>query len=453
MVKFRLDWAWLAAGWAENVIITVTDGTITNVEEDGDTDDATRVSGFALPGLTSLHSHAFQRGMAGLTETRSASDDSFWTWRETMYRFLDQLTPDDVADIAAMAYVEMLERGFTSVAEFHYLHHDTIGRPYANRAAMAEAVAQAARLSGIGLTLLPTLYRFGGFGEAPAGPGQRRFINSVDDFAKLLDASAHAIRSLDNARLGVALHSLRAVAPEDIAAVVSLRPNAPVHIHAAEQEQEVAACLAWSGQRPIAWLLEHAPLDHNWCVIHATQMTALETAGLARSAVVAGLCPITEANLGDGIFPAVEFMAAGGRFGIGTDSNILISASEELRTLEYGQRLRDHRRARLAKTGNSVGETLYRHALAGGAQASGRRTGQIAVGYRADWIVLDADDATVAAGPRDTLIDRAVFSAPALPIASVWTSGLCVVSEGRHHHRDVVQKKFTHTQRRLASSR
>ena len=451
MVKVRFEHVWTPQGWVRDRVLAARDGVIRGVFEPASDERTKRQGSYVLPGLTSLHSHAFQRGMAGLAETRGAGPESFWTWREVMYGFLDRLIPDDVRDIAAMAYVEMAERGFTSVVEFHYLHHDIDGRPYANRAAMAEAIVEAARESGIGLTLLPTLYRFGGFGSAAPGHGQRRFINTPDDFEALVNASAHAVKAHDDARLGIALHSLRAVAPEDIARAMRLIDGAPLHIHAAEQEKEVTDCIAWSGKRPVRWLLDTVGLDARWCVIHATHMDAGETRDLARSGAVAGLCPVTEANLGDGIFPATDYLEAGGAFGVGTDSNVLISAAEELRTLEYGQRLRDRQRVRLAAPGQSVGERLYAEALAGGAQASGRRIGRLEAGARADWIVLDETDPMLAFADTETTLDRVLFSGPTLPIKDVWIGGQRVVRHGRHVKRDAIGRRFIATMQRLTS--
>jgi formimidoylglutamate deiminase len=449
MVKFHFDWVLLDSGWAQDITISVEQGVIVALKPGIAPVDASPIRGFALPGLTSLHSHAFQRGMAGLAETRGRGEESFWTWREVMYRFLDRLTPDDVASIAAQAYLEMLETGFTAVTEFHYLHHDIDGRAYANPAEMAVAIAEAASRTGIGLTLLPVLYRFGNFGEVQAGHGQRRFLNSPEGFEKLVAASEKAVSGLEDAVTGVALHSLRAVAPGDVARLAALRPDAPVHIHAAEQEKEVADCLAWSGKRPVQWLLDHAGLDSRWCVIHATHLDKQEIEGLAKSGAVAGLCPITESNLGDGIFPATDFRRLGGRYGIGTDSNVLISAGEELRVLEYSQRLRDRQRVRLADAGESVGTAILKATLQGGTQASGRRTGRISVGCRADWITLDAGHPAFADDDMANLIDRSVFAMPAFPVASVWIGGQQVISEGSHPQARAIRASFAKTMRGL----
>ena len=452
MATIHLSEMWCPAGWVRDHTLAHLDGVIASVAPTPANAPEAAVRRIALPGLTSLHSHAFQRGMAGLAEVRGPGPESFWTWRDVMYKFLDRLTPEDVRAIAAQAYAEMVERGFTSVVEFHYLHHDTGGQPYANRAAMAEALAEAARETGIDFTLLPTLYRFGGFGGAAPGHGQRRFLNSIDGFEALLSASATAIASVPDAKLGVALHSLRAVSPGDIHHVANLLPGAPIHIHAAEQEKEVADCLAWSQQRPVRWLLDHAHLDQRWCLIHATHMDAAEVRDLASSGAVAGLCPITEANLGDGIFPGVSYLEAGGRFGVGTDSNVLISASEELRTLEYSQRLRDRQRVRLATPGQSTGERLWREALAGGAQASGRTTGALCAGSRANWLVLDHDHAALCGAGVNSIIDRALFATPTLPIKETWIAGRRVAADGRHIHRDAIRTRFTKVMQKLSAN-
>ncbi len=389
-----------------------------------------------LPGMVNLHSHAFQRGMAGLAERAGVGDDSFWTWRDVMYRFLDHLTPDDVEAIATLAYVEMLEAGFTRVVEFHYLHHDADGRPYANSAEMAVRIAAAAAATGIRLTLLPVLYAHGGFGGQPAATGQRRFINDVDQFLKLHEASAKAIATLPGSVLGLAPHSLRAVTLAQLQAAIAAIPTGPIHIHVAEQEKEVADCLAWSGKRPVQWLLDAVPVDQRWCLIHATHITRDEIAALAVSQAVVGLCPITEANLGDGIFPATTFRAAGGRFGIGTDSNVLISLAEELRTLEYGQRLRDRRRNRMADAGQSIGHTLFDAALSGGRQAAGIAT------ETDDHILLDTARIELAGRSGDAALDSWIFASGRSIVADVIVNNQRVVEGGRHKTRDVAEHKF-----------
>lgn len=436
--------ALLPDGWARDVRVTVADGRIASLERDVAV--AGGGEGIALPPLPNLHSHAFQRGMAGLAETAAPGDDSFWTWREVMYRFVDRLTPDDLLAIAAMAQVEMLEGGFGRVGEFHYLHHDPAGAPYPHRAAMAAAIVAACDETGIALTLLPVFYAHSGFGGAAPTPGQRRFVHDLDGFAALLDASAAAIADLPDAVLGLAPHSLRAVTPEQLAALVPLSPG-PIHLHVAEQRREVEDCLAWSGARPVDWLLDHAAVDPRWCLVHATHMTAKETRRLATSGAVAGLCPITEANLGDGLFPAPAFLAAGGRFGVGSDSNVLVDAYEELRWLEYGQRLAHHGR-NLLGGGGATGAALYHGALAGGAQALGADAG-IAVGASADLVAIDPDHPALAAREGGAILDGLVFAAGRGAIDKVWRRGRLVVSDGRHVARERIAARYRTTLRRL----
>ncbi len=389
MTRLHFASALLPSGWATDVQVIVTAGAIAAVTPNVAPAAGDERHSIALPGLASLHSHAFQRGMAGLAELRGDSTDTFWTWRETMYRFALAMTPDDVAAVATLLYVEMLEQGFTHVGEFHYLHHDRDGSPYADLAEMAARIAQAAQDSGIGLTLLPSFYAHGGFGGAAPHAGQRRFICSVDQFATLMAASRKAISKLPGANIGIAPHSLRAVTPDELAAIIPLADGGPVHIHAAEQVKEVEDCVAWSGRRPVQWLLEHAPVDQRWCLIHATHTTNDELAAFARTGAVAGLCPVTEASLGDGTFPAREFVGAGGAFGIGTDSNVLVGVADELRQLEYGQRLKHRERNVLSGgAGASTGRALFDHALAGGARALGRPTVGLTPGARGD--IVDA---------------------------------------------------------------
>lgn len=401
---------------------------------------------FTLPGTVNLHSHAFQRGMAGLAERAGTGEDSFWTWREVMYRFLDHLTPDDVEVIATMAYVEMLEAGYTRVCEFHYLHHDIDGRPYANIAEMAERIAAAAATTGIGMTLLPVLYSHGGFGGQPAAPGQRRFLNDADRFLKLREASVRAVSNVPGAIVGAAPHSLRAVTLAGLQQLLAAVPEGPIHIHVAEQEKEVADCLAWSGRRPVEWLLDTSMVDQRWCLIHATHVTAAEVAKIVKSGAVVGLCPITEANLGDGIFPAVDLMNAGGRFGVGTDSNVLISLTEELRTLEYGQRLRDRRRNRMGEPGQSIGRTVFEASLAGGRQAGG------VADASNDRVVLASGLVELAGRGGDGVLDAWIFASGRSLVSEVWVGGKRVVEGGRHVAREAAERRFAAMMAKLPSS-
>jgi formimidoylglutamate deiminase len=443
--------ALLPTGWSDDVRVTVAGGLITGVVSGAAAQTGDERHALAIPGMASLHSHAFQRGMAGLAESRGTTTDTFWTWRETMYRFALGMTPDDVATVATLLYVEMLERGFTRVGEFHYLHHDRDGAAYANPAEMAVQIAQAASVSGINLTLLPCFYAHGGFGGAAPNPDQRRFICSIDQYARLIDASRAAIRPLQGANLGIAPHSLRAVTLVELVAIQPLAEGGPVHIHVAEQTREVDDCLAWSGQRPIEWLLDHADVNGRWCLIHATHMTPTETAAVAASRAVVGLCPITEASLGDGTFPASDFVTAKGRFGIGTDSNVLIGVTDELRQLEYGQRLQRRERNVLAGEGHSTGRALFDMALSGGSQALAQPLTGIQVGAAADIVTLDQAHPSLGGRRGDAILDGWIFATGHDAIDCVWARGVKVVEGGRHRLRQRARETFNVTVRRLVA--
>jgi formimidoylglutamate deiminase len=442
----------LAEGWASHVRLSVRDGRIVELAPETAAAPGDARHALGLPGLCNVHSHAFQRGMAGLAETRGPAEDNFWTWREVMYRFLDRLTPDDVEAIAALAYVEMLETGFTRVGEFHYLHHDVDGRPYANPGELAERVAAAASLTGMGLTLLPVFYAHGGLGGLPPTPGQRRFLSTVDGFATLLAAAQRAAGGLPDGNVGVAPHSLRAVTPETLDLVAAMAPQGPIHIHAAEQVKEVEDCVTWSGRRPVEWLLDRG-LDRRWCLIHATHLTPDETVALARSGAVAGLCPVTEANLGDGTFPSATYLAAGGAIAVGTDSNILIDAAGELRALEYAQRLSARARNILADAeGASVGGHLFRGCVAGGAQALGLPDAGLRVGAPADIVALDVEHPSLVARHRDSALDGWIFAGGGAAVESVWRYGVQLVKGGRHRDRDAIRARYRQVLSRLLAA-
>jgi formimidoylglutamate deiminase len=435
MPAFFAPRALLAHGWAHNVRLEVgASGNLESITVDGSDAGAERLRGPLLPGMPNLHSHAFQRAMAGLAEVAGNPNDSFWTWRELMYRLVGQLGPEQIEVIARQLYIEMLKAGYTSVAEFHYVHHDPQGRPYADPAELALRISQAALDAGIGLTLLPVLYSHSGFGGQPANQGQRRFIHSSDSYLALQQRLQPLLEQRPAQRLGLCFHSLRAVTPQQIEAVLAAdNSDSPIHIHIAEQQQEVDDCLAWSGRRPLQWLYEHVPVDQRWCLVHATHAQADEVSLMARSGAVAGLCPSTEANLGDGIFPAVDFLAQGGRLGIGSDSHVSVNMSEELRWLEYGQRLRDQRRNRLYRSDQPlIGRSLYDAALAGGAQALGQAVGVLALGKRADWLVLDGDDPYIATASDDALLGRWLFAGSQRQIRDVMVGGRWVVRDGQH---------------------
>jgi formimidoylglutamate deiminase len=447
------DHALLPGGWAHDVRIDVADGMIASVAEGAARDGAEHVAGIAVPGLPNLHCHAFQRAMAALAERRGPQADSFWTWREVMYRFLARLTPDDVEAIAAFAYTEMLEAGFTTVGEFHYLHHDIDGRPYADIGEMAVRIVAACRQTGIGLTLLPSFYAYGGFGGAPPTDGQRRFINDPERFLKLVERTHAIVAPLSGARVGVAPHSLRAVTPETLSVVCDAMPDGPIHIHAAEQTKEVEDCLAVLGRCPVEWLLEHAGLDARWCVIHATHTTEREVRALATSGATVGLCPLTEASLGDGIFAGADYLAAGGAFGIGTDSNIQIDAAAELRQLEYGQRLA-HRSRNVMTTheGESTGRRLFSSALTGGARALQQPIGALAAGHRADIVLLDPDHPDLASRQGDQWLDAWIFTAGRAAVKTVLAGGETVAEAGRHKMRPTIEARYKAVQTKLAAA-
>jgi formimidoylglutamate deiminase len=434
--------ALLETGWASGVRVTLDGARIAMVEAGVESAPEDSRHGAAIPGLANLHSHAFQRAIAGLTEVRGPASDNFWTWREQMYRFLDRIDPDAMRTITALAHVEMLETGFTRVGEFHYVHNDPDGRSYAEPGAMAAAVGEAAAETGLALTLLPVFYAHSDFGGAAPTHGQRRFVTSLDGFARIVEAC----RGVAGANVGVAPHSLRAVTPEQLGEVAALG-DGPIHIHAAEQTGEVEACLRWSGARPVEWLLDNASVDARWCLVHATHLTDAETDRLASSGAVAGLCPVTEANLGDGIFPTRVYLDRGGAFGIGTDSNVAIDAAQELRTLEYAQRLFTRSRNVLADEGASTGGTLFRKALAGGHQALGVEAGRIAAGAPAD-IVSFARGFPVL-GRGDAVLDSWIFAGARDHVDSVWRSGKQVVRGGRHIDRDAVAARYSALMRSL----
>lgn len=427
--------ALLPSGWARNVRFEIdAAGQFTAITPDASAEGAERIAGPVLAGMPNLHSHAFQRAMAGLAEVAGNPNDSFWTWRDLMYRLVGRLSPEQVGVIARQLYIEMLKAGYTGVAEFHYVHHDIDGQPYANPAELALRVSQAAADAGIGLTLLPVLYSHAGFGGQSPSEGQRRFINSTDSYLKLIDGLRTHLADQPQQGLGLCFHSLRAVTPQQIAEVLGADSSGcPVHIHIAEQQKEVDDCLAWSARRPLQWLYENVAVDERWCLVHATHAEPDEVTAMARSGAVAGLCLTTEANLGDGIFPAVDYLAQNGRFGIGSDSHVSLSVVEELRWLEYGQRLRDQRRNRLyGKDQPMVGRTLFDAALSGGAQALGQPTGELAVGKRADLLVLNGGDPYLQTARGDAILNRWLFAGGDRQVRDVMVAGQWHVREGRH---------------------
>ncbi|MFP3543573.1 formimidoylglutamate deiminase [Rhizobium sp. SIMBA_035] len=445
MTTLHAKSALLPQGWQSDVRLTIEGSRIAKVETGVAAAAGDELHSVLVPAMPNLHSHAFQRAMAGLAEVRGPADDSFWSWRTVMYKFALSMTPDHVEAVAAQLYMEMLEAGFSRVGEFHYLHHDKDGRPYGDIAELAGRIASASSDTGIGLTLLPVFYAHSGFGGAAPIEGQRRFINSVESFGSLMERCTAIAGGIEGAKLGIAPHSLRAATPNELNAVLPLAGNGPVHIHIAEQIKEVEDCIAWSGARPVEWLLSNAPVDGRWCLIHATHMTNDETRGMARSGAIAGLCPITEANLGDGTFAAPLFLEEGGRYGVGSDSNVLISLSGELRQLEYSERL--HRRARnvIAAPGGSTARALFDNALKGGNAALSAAAG-FGEGSDADIISLDCTAVPYLSG--DQLLDHWIF-AGGVGIDSVWSLGRKQVEGGRHKKREAINRRFLAAMREL----
>ena len=452
MSAFFAERALLPSGWANNVRLEVSaDGLLTHIQADASAQGAEQLSGPLLPGMPNLHSHAFQRAMAGLAEVAGNPNDSFWTWRDLMYRLVGKISPDQLGVIARQLYIEMLKCGYTSVAEFHYVHHDHNGQAYADPAELSLQISQAASAAGIGLTLLPVLYSHSGFGGQAPNDGQRRFINSTQNYLDLQARLQPIVAQQPAQRLGLCFHSLRAVTPQQISDVLAASDQqCPVHIHIAEQQKEVDDCLAWSGRRPLQWLYENTEVDQRWCLVHATHANPEEVSLMAKSRAIAGLCLTTEANLGDGIFPAVDFLAQGGRMGIGSDSHVSLSVVEELRWLEYGQRLRDQRRNRLYGAEQPmVGRTLYDAALDGGAQALGQPIGALEVGKRADWLVLDGNDPYLATASGDAILNRWLFAGGDRQVRDVLVNGKWVVRDGHHAGEEESNRAFTQVLRDL----
>ncbi|WGS51277.1 formimidoylglutamate deiminase [Paraburkholderia sp. D15] len=430
--------AYLADGWRRNVLLEWdANGTLTKVAPDTDTAPAgvPQAAGPILPGMPNLHSHAFQRAMAGLTEYRANATDNFWSWRDLMYRFAARIAPEGLAAIAQWLYIEMLKAGYTSVCEFHYVHHTQDGSHYANQAELAQRVVDAATASGIGMTMLPVLYQYSGFGSQPPRDDQRRFLNTPESLLDLLGTLRTARPESAALRYGVAPHSLRAVSAQSLHTLLGgIDASAPVHIHIAEQTAEVDACVETEGARPVQWLLDRFDVDSRWCLVHATHVDANETLALAKSGAVAGLCLTTEANLGDGIFPAQDYLDAGGRIGVGSDSHIGVDWRAELRLLEYGQRLTRRQRNVLASAqATHVADRLFDASLDGGARATGRAVGALQAGHRADWLVLDADHASIAEHAPDAWLSGVVFCEHGeTPVRDVYAGGVRVVENRRH---------------------
>ncbi|WP_196138007.1 formimidoylglutamate deiminase [Aliikangiella sp. G2MR2-5] len=423
--------------WLKNQSISIDNKGVITAIEPGMADGAEIIEGAVIPGMVNCHSHAFQRAFAGFSEYRANEADSFWSWRDIMYRFVAKMSPADAHIVARYLYLEMLKAGYTSVAEFHYLHHQVGGKFYDNPAEMSEQVINAAKSAGIAITHLPVLYTYAGFGKQAPSEGQGRFIHQLDQYQQLIETLFDSYRSDPQVQIGVAPHSLRAVSENQLKALVpfihNLDANAPIHIHIAEQLKEVEDCIDFYKQRPVEWLLNNVEMDKNWCLIHATHLTDEEVSRLAKSPAVAGICPTTEANLGDGIYPTKDFMAQGGKVAIGSDSHIAVNVADELRTLEYGQRLTSHQRAVLTgEDSSSVGQYLYSHCAREGAKTVNQNVGEIAAGKQANLVVLDSNHPTLFLKEESFILDAAIFACDSLPVKDVMVSGQWKIIDGNH---------------------
>jgi len=451
-VKLYAEKVLIGNQWQQNKTLTVDEnGNILAISDDFE-DGAELVKGALIPGMVNCHSHAFQRAFAGFSEYRGKDADSFWSWRDIMYQFVAKMTPEDAHKVAKYLYLEMLQAGYTTVAEFHYLHHQVGGVFYSDPAEMSHQVINAALEVGLGITHLPVLYTYAGFGQLSPSIEQARFIHQSEDYCLLLEKVHKTYAHHSTFALGIAPHSLRAVSAEQLNQIVpfirQLENQAPIHIHIAEQLKEVEDCLSFYGKRPVEWLLDNFSeskhkIDKNWCLIHATHLTQSETNTLAKSGAVVGICPTTEANLGDGIYPAAEYLLQGGKFAIGSDSHIAVNVADELRTLEYGQRLIKHQRAVLVSENcSSVGQYLYHHAALHGANSVNQNVGEIAVGKRADFVVLDTDHPTLYAKQGSKILDAAIFACDRLPVKDVMVAGQWKIKQGEHVNSEKITQDY-----------
>jgi formimidoylglutamate deiminase len=453
--KLRLSKALLPDGWREDVLVSIdAGGIIDSIKADHKSSQGETVAGIAIPGMANVHSHAHQRAMAGLAEVRGGGEDSFWTWREAMYRFVLRMQPDDLEAVAGQLYVEALKAGFTSIGEFQYLHHQPDGRPYAEPAEMSLRCMAAAETAGIAITILPTFYHFGGFGRQPAQGSQARFITSVGQYLEIVSRLNREKKRYPHARLGISPHSLRAITAELLHDILieydGMSSEGPIHIHVAEQIKEVEDCVKFSGKRPVELLTTMQTLSSRWCLIHATHMSDAETDKLAQSGAIVGLCPTTEANLGDGIFNGERYLRDSGAIAIGSDSNISVSVAEELRQLEYSQRLKLHMRNVLAdQRHRSTGRRLFDAAASGGARAIAQPQGSIAKGLRADIVVLDADHPALIGRSGDAILDSWIFSGGNECVRDVFVGGRHLVKDRKHVHERAITQRYRETLARL----
>ena len=445
MKRINFKSALLSSGWTQNVAIDLDDQGIIAAISENHTQNGEWIDGYAMPGINNVHSHAFQRAMAGLAEYSTSRDDSFWTWRDIMYRFADKITAEDLEVIASQLYLEMLKVGYISVAEFHYLHWQGD-----DNLAMSQAILSSAKNVGIALCHLPVLYMASGFGGQPLSEGQKRFFHDVDGYLELHEKLSSQLSRAKDQHLGVAFHSLRAVPENALKKILAANLSGPKHIHIAEQLQEVNESVAWSGKRPVEWLYEHVEVDENWCLVHATHLAEHEISMIARSGAVVGLCPTTEANLGDGLFPLATYLQHGGALAIGSDSHISVSVSEELRLLEYGQRLKYcGRNIAASDIEIHTGTRLYNDCLRGGARASGFDNGAIEIGKRADLVVLDENSPLLVGTPGRSIIDRFIFSGNQNAVKHVMVAGEMLIKDYKHINEQQIMSDFASTMIKL----
>jgi formimidoylglutamate deiminase len=455
MIKHFFANIYTDEGWQHNLLMSADASGLIVSLQNGTSEEADFIhTGYTLPGMANVHSHAFQRAMAGLAEVRGNKADSFWSWRKIMYSFLSEINPDQFEAIASQLYIEMLKAGFTSVGEFHYLHKDKNGAVYSDAAEMSNRIFSATSETGIGLTLLPVLYQFGGFGGAKINGQQNRFTQTTDDFVTLVNGLMKRASEMNGVRIGVAPHSLRAVDHTSLTELLEAIPvDMPCHIHISEQILEVTECLEWSGQRPVQWLSNNVDLSERWCLVHATHLVPREITSIAKSGAVVGLCPITEANLGDGIFPAPEYMDQGGKIAVGSDSNVLVSLAEECRLLEYGQRLSRQSRNILGHKGISTGERIFKEAVLGGHQAlGGPESPGLIIGGKANFVVLDAKHPALQNKPDWAIVDSWIFAGDNSVVKDVAVDGNMVIIDRHHVSEEQIIKRFGEAMKELVAN-
>lgn len=444
-------------GWKSNVRIDIDEkGKIINLTENSDSNDAEIIEGFALPGFQNAHSHAFQYAMAGLAEVHdiSQTSDDFWSWREAMYQLALQVSPEQMEVIATMLYSEMVRHGYTNVAEFHYVHHQKNGEPYENLAEMGSRIISAAKTAGINITLVPIFYQKGGFGQAP-NDRQRRFISkNIDTYLELLKASKEACTAYEGANIGIGIHSMRGVEPNDIAEIAKNGPqDIPFHIHVSEQLKEIEDSIAYLGKRPVEWILDNVEMSNRFHLVHATHLTDDETNGIAKSGANVVICPTTEGNLGDGLFPLKKFQNAGGKWSIGTDSHIGINPLEELRILDYGQRLISHQRNSFtsSKQGDSGMFAIEMATLAGRKAMNNFSEAYFEIGDQLNAAILDNNSPLLATSSMKNLTSSIVYTADASQQWGTIVNGRLVASNGKHHKQDDITTNFIKTIKELSN--